>query len=231
MIAALSLMLILVISFSLTRIAAVAMRLTGLPEAQARFQALSALTGTGFTTSEAELIVNYPVRRKIVTFLMIIGNLGFISVVSTLMVSFMRTEADFEAICTQVAWIIGGIILLWIIMTNKTADGIISNIISFLLKKYTFLGKRSYTRLLQIGDGLSIAEHHLANGEEHTISETLASFPNLQMLSVRKRDGKTLSCLDADHVLDVGDAMIIMGNDEDHNALASTRQDSLPASA
>jgi len=213
-IAALSLMLILVISFSLTRIAAVAMRLTGLPEAQARFQALSALTGTGFTTSEAELIVNYPVRRKIVTFLM---------------VSFMRTEADFEAICTQVAWIIGGIILLWIIMTNKTADGIISNIISFLLKKYTFLGKRSYTRLLQIGDGLSIAEHHLANGEEHTISETLASFPNLQMLSVRKRDGKTLSCLDADHVLDVGDAMIIMGNDEDHNALASTRQDSLPA--
>lgn len=224
MIAALSLMLILVISFSLTRIAAVAMRLTGLPEAQARFQALSALTGTGFTTSEAELIVNYPVRRKIVSFLMIIGNLGLVSVLSTLTVSFMRTDADLAAICTQVVWIFGGIIVLYIIMTNKTADKIISALISRFLKRYTFLGKRRYTRLLQVADGLSIAEHHLANGEQHTINETLEKFPSLQLISIRKRDGQSLSCLDEDYMLDVGDAMIILGKDQEHNALASHRE-------
>ena len=61
MIAAVSLVLIFALSFFLVRVFAVALRLTGLPEHSARFQAISALTGTGFTTSEAEMIVNYPV--------------------------------------------------------------------------------------------------------------------------------------------------------------------------
>ena len=98
MIAALSLLIILAISFFLIRLAAVALKLTGMPEQNARFQAISALTGTGFTTTEAELIVNYPIRRKIIAWLMIFGNLGIVSVLSTLMISFFRTDANMNAI-------------------------------------------------------------------------------------------------------------------------------------
>lgn len=152
---------------------------------------------------------------------MIIGNLGLVSVLSTLTVSFMRTDADLVAICTQVIWIIGGIIVIYIMMTNKTADKIMSNIISVLLKRFTFLGKRRYTKLLEVADGMSIAEHHLANGEQHTVTETLEKFPSLQLISIRKRDGTSVNCLESDYVLDVGDALIILGRDDDHNALAS----------
>ena len=48
-------------SFDLTRIATVALQLTGLSKANARFQARSAFTGVGYTTSEAEDTVNHPV--------------------------------------------------------------------------------------------------------------------------------------------------------------------------
>mgnify|MGYP001215811411 FL=1 len=75
-------------SFIIVRIAAVAMRLTGLPENVARFQSVSALTGAGFTTSESEMIVHYPARRRIVVILMVLGNLGLVSTASTLIVSF-----------------------------------------------------------------------------------------------------------------------------------------------
>ena len=52
----------------------IALEATGLERSKARFQALSALTGTGFTTSQAELIVEHPKRRQITTYLMLLGN-------------------------------------------------------------------------------------------------------------------------------------------------------------
>jgi len=55
---------ILALSLVITRVATVALTMTGLSRQVARFQARSALTGTGFTTSEAETVVNHPVRRQ-----------------------------------------------------------------------------------------------------------------------------------------------------------------------
>jgi hypothetical protein len=57
----------------------IALEATGLPRSQARFQALSALSGTGFTTREAESIVNHPRRRHIVIWLILLGNVGIVT--------------------------------------------------------------------------------------------------------------------------------------------------------
>ena len=59
--AAFTVMAIFTLSTIIVRIASTIMRLTGLPDNVARFQSLSAMTGTGFTTRESELIVNYPI--------------------------------------------------------------------------------------------------------------------------------------------------------------------------
>jgi len=58
---------------------AIALEITGMERSKARFQSLSALSGTGFTTSEAESIVNHPRRRRIATWLIFIGNTGIIA--------------------------------------------------------------------------------------------------------------------------------------------------------
>jgi hypothetical protein len=60
-------------------IGSIALEATGLERSRSRFQALSALTGTGFTTSQAELIVEHPKRRRITSYLIFLGNTGIVA--------------------------------------------------------------------------------------------------------------------------------------------------------
>jgi Trk-type K+ transport system membrane component len=53
-------LLVIFISFLIIRAAAVALMMTGMDEKKAKFQALSAFSGTGFTTKEAESVINNP---------------------------------------------------------------------------------------------------------------------------------------------------------------------------
>ena len=48
----------------LVEILAIVFRITGLDSQKARFQVISILTHTGFTTRESELIAQHPLRRK-----------------------------------------------------------------------------------------------------------------------------------------------------------------------
>ncbi|MFH1846693.1 MAG: hypothetical protein ABH869_03970 [Candidatus Omnitrophota bacterium] len=74
---------IVIASFIIVRIGAIAFQLTGLEWSLAKFQALSCFTGTGFTTREAELITGNPQRRRIATVLMILGNAGLVVLIAT----------------------------------------------------------------------------------------------------------------------------------------------------
>lgn len=75
-------------------VAAIALKLTGMDLVVTRFQAFSALTGTGFPTSETETILEAPVRRKIVMTLMAIGHVGLAVIVLSL----------FGTISNRIAW-------------------------------------------------------------------------------------------------------------------------------
>ncbi len=92
MAAALTLLLVLIVNMALTRIATVALVHTGLGRETARFQARSAFTGVGFTTNEAEGIVTHPVRRRIVMWLMLVGNVGIVAVLSSLILSLVNLD-------------------------------------------------------------------------------------------------------------------------------------------
>jgi hypothetical protein len=76
-------LLVVLISFLIVRAAAIALMMTGMEEKRAKFQALSAFSGTGFTTKEAESVVNNPKRRRIITMLMIMGNAGIVTLIVT----------------------------------------------------------------------------------------------------------------------------------------------------
>ena len=61
-----ALLVIALVSLLAVRVAATALMMTGLSWDTASFQAYSAFFGVGFTTKEAELVVNHPVRRRII---------------------------------------------------------------------------------------------------------------------------------------------------------------------
>lgn len=72
-------------------------RLTGLPAEKARFQVISLLTGTGFTTRESELILGSRRRRRLARVTMLFGYVFNITIVSALVNVFLSVKlVNFE---------------------------------------------------------------------------------------------------------------------------------------
>jgi len=221
--AALSVFILLSLSVFVVRVASVALRFTGLADERARFQALSAFTGTGFTSRESEAVVNYPVRRRIVSVLMIVGNMGLVTVFATVAASFVYTGGEMDAVIVQLAWLLSGLGLLWFVMLNKTADRILCTMIGRMLLRTTLLGQRRFQRLLQTGDGYSVCEHPLSPRllDEHgRLSDALLEAHDLTLLAVRSTDGKVRVAGEARGPHDPDDSVLLFGRDTGHEAVA-----------
>ncbi|MEC7539280.1 MAG: hypothetical protein VYB59_18560, partial [Pseudomonadota bacterium] len=88
----------------------------------ATFQCISALSGTCLTTGESEIIVNYPLRRRILIILIVFGNLGLFSVLATFTEFFIDAEKTTSAILILLGWISGAIALIGVLATKQTQD-------------------------------------------------------------------------------------------------------------
>jgi len=106
------LLITILISFIIVRIGGFALQLTGIEPEIARFQALSAFSGTGFTTREAERVVGHRTRRRIVTALIILGNAGTVTVIATLVASFTQV-GGYAWFFIRLAVIVAGIVGLY----------------------------------------------------------------------------------------------------------------------
>ena len=130
-------LLVVFVSFLVVRAASIALMMTGMDEKKARFQALSAFSGTGFTTKEAELVVNNSLRRRIITWLMLLGNAGIVTVIVTA-TSSLATSRGYQ-LSVNFLILLGGIYLVYKIATHK---GFIRRWESFiedkLIKSYAF---------------------------------------------------------------------------------------------
>jgi hypothetical protein len=73
-----------VIILAVIEIFVILFRLTGLKKEVSRFQVISMMTGTGFTTGESELILGHPVRRKLATFLILFGAFSLAVIISSI---------------------------------------------------------------------------------------------------------------------------------------------------
>jgi len=106
------LLIAILVSFIIVRVGGFALELTGIEPDVARFQALSAFSGTGFTTREAERVVGNRTRRRIVTILIILGNAGTVTVIATLVASFTQVSG-YAWFFIRLAIIVGGIFGLY----------------------------------------------------------------------------------------------------------------------
>lgn len=75
-------MIFILIFLILVEILCILFKLTGLTDEKARFQVISLITSTGFTTKESELIVNHKTRRRLAEYVMILGYVAMATIVS-----------------------------------------------------------------------------------------------------------------------------------------------------
>ena len=118
MIAIFTLLLIVMLSITIIRIAIIVLVHTGLSIESARLQAISAFTGSGFTTRESEQVVNHPIRRRIMMTLMLLGNAGIVTVISTLILTFVSPGST-QSVLVRVILLALGLSLLWFVSRSR----------------------------------------------------------------------------------------------------------------
>ena len=83
---------VILLYWVITELFAFIFRLTGLPDEKARFQVISLLTGTGFTTRESEMILSTRRRRRIARVTMLFGYVFNITIVSAFINVFLSMK-------------------------------------------------------------------------------------------------------------------------------------------
>lgn len=164
MTAILTLLTVVAISLLITRIATLALVSTGLSRESARFQARSAFSGSGFTTTESENVVTHPVRRRVIMLLMLLGNAGIVTVISTLILSFVGVQAARDWL-PRLAILVGGLGALWFLATSKWVDRWLNRAITRALDRWTDLDVSDYAGLLHLGGDYRVVEMMVDPGD------------------------------------------------------------------
>ena len=147
--AIISLFVAVTLSLLVTRIASEALTLTGLSRQSARFQARSAFTGSGFTTHESERVVNHPVRRRIIMWLMFLGNAGIITVISSVVLTFVTTARSDQWFLRFLLLFLG-LALLFLVIQHRGFNRYLNRLVRWALRSWTNLDVQDYANLLHL---------------------------------------------------------------------------------
>lgn len=192
MTAILVLLLIVLVGLLITRIAAAALMATGMSRQFARFQSRSAFTGVGFTTSEAEMVVAHPVRRRVVMVLMLLGNAGIASVVATLLIGFGDSTAG-QTVRRSIV-LVFGLAGIWLLASNERIDRLLRRAFVRLLGTSEEIHLHDYAGLLHVGRDYTVAELHVGRDDwmaERTLAELELRNEGISVLGI-ERDGMYL---------------------------------------
>lgn len=216
MVSIISLVIIISLSILITQIATLALSHTGLSGEEAKFQARSAFTGVGFTTTESEKIVKHPVRRKIVMSLMLIGNIGVISALASVILTFVGNEERVLAWPWRLILLLAAIIGLYLISRSKAAERWINKFINRWLQKYSRLQVRDYAGLLRLSGEYAINELRVNKGDwlcGKTLEESELREEGANLIGIERANGQYIGLPKSTTRIEEGDLLIIYGRE------------------
>lgn len=220
-----TLLVVVALSLLVTRVATVILSATGLSHQAARFQARSAFTGSGFTTSESEDVVNHPVRRKVIMWLMFLGNAGIVAGAGTLIIGFRHGAAGGSG--GQVLELALGLLALLYVSKNRWIDRKLTALISRVLRRFTDLPTRDLDSLLGLHGSYAVSELAVVEGDwlaGATLAQLDLRDEGVVVLGVNRPDGRYLGAPVGETCLDPGNVLVLYG--EEH---ALTEIDDRPA--
>ena len=224
MTAVILLLVIVLVALLVNRIATTALMATGMSRQYARFQARSAFTGVGFTTSEAEDVVSHPVRRRIVMVLMLLGNAGLATVVATLLFGFTGTDAS--QWLRRSAVLVIGLGAIWMLAANQRAERALRNLFTRLLRGDGPVPVHDYVGLLHVGGDYSIGELQVQDGDwiaDRTLADLRLRDEGVAVLGV-EHAGEYRGAPGGSTRVAAGDTLVIYGRTEALESLDARRR-------
>ena len=213
-------LVVAVITVAFTKLATGALIATGMPPQLAAFQARSAFSGAGFTTTEAENVVNQPVRRKIIGTTMLVGSLGTPTLVVSVLVGLI---APGPGSTTERALVsLSGLFLIVMAFVNKPVQSWLSGVGHRYIQRHLLpaLGTERQ-ELLVLSDDFAIQSVRLSAPVEQARSlRGLAhALPGATVLAVRKGT-QFIGEPPADIDLREGDELILYGRRDETGVTA-----------
>ena len=206
-------LVVAVITLALGQLATGALIATGVPPEIAAFQARSAFSGAGFTTTEAENVVNHPARRRIIATTMFAGSLGTPTLVVTVLLGFVAPGPG--STIERTLALLSGAFLIVVSALNK----VVRNWLVGVGNRYTARRLRpalggGAEEILSLGDGFVIDVIQLDVDPAPTarsLRSLAHSLPGVTVLGIRS-GGAYRGEPPVDHELRAGDELIVHGH-------------------
>jgi len=209
-----SLLAVVALGLIVVRIGSVALKFTGLSYELARFQALSAFLGVGFTTQESEEVLEHPVRRRIIRVLMLLGNAGFVAAISSIIPVFITASDRAGTFVTKMLVLVSGLVLVWAISISKWIENWMSQAIGWALKHWTRLDVYDYHGLLQLGTGYSVSELKVEASAwvaGRNLADLRLGDEGVQVLAIRRAGSEFIGAPTGRTYIRRGDTIILYG--------------------
>lgn len=234
--------IVLVVSFVIVRVGAIAFQLTGLEWSLAKFQALSCFTSTGFTTKEAELVTANSQRRRIASVLIVLGHAGFVTLIATfanslrpqrvIQDSFSKPFLPFSVPHLLVVWVNLAIIIVVVyavykVFTNQKLAKRLTNFLRRKIIRKEIFKRVSFEELLLATGGYGVSKIDVRQ-DCPVLNKTLLE-ANLRKLDITVlaivRADKTIPNPSADTSILSGDELLCFGKlDNIRNRLRLTEE-------
>lgn len=207
----------IVIYVVVIQIYSVLFRITGLTKEKARFQAISLLTNSGFTTTESEIIVSDRVRRRIAIAAMINGyafSVVIVSLIINVILSLKEDVADQALIVMTIAF--AGFVVLIVITQIPIFKRLFEKFIQSIATKLLKRNKNENIIIMLDNYGRdSMAEVHLNRVPEFMVDTPLEETKikdkyHLNVLML-KRSGKIVD-VNKDTIFKKGDQLVVFGS-------------------
>lgn len=215
MTAIVTLLVIAIFSLLAVRIATTALTMTGLNSDTASFQSYSAFFGVGFTTREAELVVNHPVRRRIIRDLILAGNIGLTSSLATLVATMMQSPDSVHPLVV-IGLVTGGIVSILYVSKIGFIRRTMDYWIQHSLQRAGLVRAMDYDLLLRIERGYCVSEY-LADGTCSLINKSLGeSRPwdhGVAVLAIRRNEEILPGLPKASDIIHANDVVTLYGEE------------------
>lgn len=215
------LLLAIFVCFVVVTIGAFALQLTGMEPHAARFQALSAFTGTGFTTAEAERVVRHKGRRRIVSILMMLGAAGLLTIVATMVVAFGKAEG-YRGFLIHIGIIVLTVLVLYLVMVYSGLGNRLVGWLSKPLTRWLLADAPEIECLFDSGRGWSI-NLVVAKQNSKNVGKSIADVAagkDLAILGIGRGDG-FVPQPDSHERIREGDRLLVYGTDKAARLLGS----------
>ncbi len=194
-------------------------RITGMSDEKARFQVISMLTNSGFTTREAEYVVNSKKRRKLAKIVMMFGYAFTVTIVSTVVnIIFQFTDNFTGGAAAFIPVIVVLILVSWFFKKNKWVNSLVDRFIKFITDKYIYGDNFNPIIVVDEHGSLVIARVELKIMPQELVDvelgdSTIKTEHGINVLLKTSQEGEVLP--QRNTTFAVGDTIVVMGKEVD----------------